>query len=140
MAKTELELLEGLIDAGPFIGALFVTDPRYSEAFPLLEAARLGQLPACTTTGILSEVYAALTWYQAQPVRSSQEAALIAMELAAAHNLTARRIHDARRAAAVIAAGVSRVYTYDVNDWKIFQNNGLAIAEPASSLRRLSIG
>ena len=161
MEKTELERLEGLIDAGPFIGALFVTDLRYNEAFPLVEAARMGLFPACTTTGILSEVYAALTWHQAQPVRSSQEAARIVaalveppsririlpdstgvalktMELAASHNLTARRIHDARHAAAALAAGVTRVYTYDLEDWKLFANDGLMIAGPASSLGRLS--
>ena len=149
-----------LIDAGLFVGALLIGDPRYDEAFPLVEAARLGQIQAFTTGGILSEVYAALTWHLAQPTHSPQEAALAvaalvkppsairilpdnlaaalkAVEMAAAHNLTARRIHDARHAAAAIVAGVTRVYTYDVEDWKAFQNDDLAIVGPVSALVRL---
>ena len=64
-----------LFDAGLFIGALLAVDARYNEAFPLVEAARRGELAVCTTTGILSEVYAALTWIQAQPRHSPKEAA-----------------------------------------------------------------
>ena len=60
------------------------------------------------------------------------------MELASLHNLTARRIHDARHAAAALAAGVTTVYTYDVDDWKLFASHGLTIVGPASSLRRIS--
>lgn len=153
--------IESLFDAGPFIGSLVVTDPRHTEAFPLVEAARSGQIRACTTTSILSEVYAALTWHLAQPPLTPQQAAqavkelveppsmirilpdslaaaVKAMELAAAYSLTARRIHDARHAGAAIAAGVSRVYTYDVDDWKIFQNDGLTIAGPPSIVQRLA--
>ena len=52
-------------------------------------------------------------------------AALKTMELASLHNLTARRIHDARHAAAALAAGVTTVYTYDVEDWKLFAGDGL---------------
>ena len=40
-----------------------------------MEAARAGRIGACTTTGILSEVYAALTWIGAQPTHSPEEAA-----------------------------------------------------------------
>jgi len=50
-----------LFDAGLFIGALLQEDPRHTEARPLVKAARKGEIPVCTTTGILSEVYAALT-------------------------------------------------------------------------------
>jgi len=50
-----------LFDAGLFIGALLQDDPRHAEARPLVEAARKGEISVCTTTGILSEVYAALT-------------------------------------------------------------------------------
>jgi predicted nucleic acid-binding protein len=56
-----------LFDAGMFIGALLRDDLRYAEARPLVEAARRGDLAACTTTSTLSEVYAALTWIKAQP-------------------------------------------------------------------------
>src|SRR5216117_4006696 len=42
---------------------------------PLVEAARRGVLSACATTGILSEVYAALTWQHAQPPHSPEQAA-----------------------------------------------------------------
>jgi predicted nucleic acid-binding protein len=166
MEKTAQEPLEGLgdeglIDAGPFIGALSVTDPRHAEALPLVEAARAGRLRACTTTGILSEVYAVLTWHLARTPHSPQQAAqavaalvappslirilpdslavaLKSLELAAKYNLTARRVHDARHAAAALAAGVSRVYTYDVDDWKAFGADGLAIGGPPSALARLS--
>jgi len=47
-----------LFDAGLFIGALLRGDPRPAKAYPLVKAARRGELAACTTVGILSEVYA----------------------------------------------------------------------------------
>jgi predicted nucleic acid-binding protein len=56
-----------LLDAGLFIAALLNGDSRHAEARPLVEAARTGDLASCTTMGILSEVYAALTWINAQP-------------------------------------------------------------------------
>ena len=49
-----------LLDAGVFIGALLQGDPRHPEARSLVEQARRGTTPACTTPGILSEVYGAL--------------------------------------------------------------------------------
>jgi predicted nucleic acid-binding protein len=108
----------------------------------------------------LSEVYGALTWEQTQPRHSPEEAAevvrllveapsaiqvlevglavgLRALELAAKHNLTARRIHDARHAAAALLAGVHSVYTYDAEDWEAFQSDGLEIAGPLSTLAKL---
>ncbi|MBI4737030.1 MAG: type II toxin-antitoxin system VapC family toxin [candidate division NC10 bacterium] len=114
-----------LIDAGMFIAALLKGDPRHVEARPLVEQARQGDLPACTTAGILSEVYGALTWEKAEPRHNSGDAAqavrllveppsaivvlneglgvvLQALKLAASHRLTARRVHDARHAAAAI--------------------------------------
>ena len=66
-----------LFDAGLFIGALLRGDPRHAEAYPLVEAARRGDLAACTTAGILSEVYAALTWTKAMPPHSPQRAAQV---------------------------------------------------------------
>src|SRR5918998_5466985 len=62
-------------DAGVFIGALLAGDPRHLEARPLVEAARRGDVLACTTAGILSEVFAALTWQQAQPPHDPEQAA-----------------------------------------------------------------
>ena len=50
-----------LLDAGVFIGALLRGDRRHEEARPLVEAARSGALYACTTLGILSEVYMRLS-------------------------------------------------------------------------------
>jgi len=161
MEKMEADLPECLFDAGLFIGALLDDDPRHLEAFPLVTDAVAGKIHVCTTSSVLSEVYAALTWHLAQPPHTPQEAAKIMsaliklpsairilpdspetslkmLELAAAHNLTARRIHDARHAAAAIVAGVSEVYTYDVEDWKAFQSDGLAVVGPASSLQRLN--
>src|SRR6266540_3124218 len=73
MPSTESE--PALFDAGMFIAALLTGDPRHAEARPLVEAARRGMLSACTTTGILSEVYAALTWQHAQPPHSPEQAA-----------------------------------------------------------------
>ncbi|MFL6213556.1 MAG: type II toxin-antitoxin system VapC family toxin [Blastocatellia bacterium] len=158
MPSTESDRV--LFDAGLFIGALLSGDPRYAEARPLVEAARRGELLACTTTGILSEVYAALTWHQAQPphspaqaaaatrllidspsdiriLQTSQGVALRMMELVETHQLRARRAHDARHAAAALTAGVLQVYTYDVADWQVFEADGLNIAGPESTLRRL---
>ncbi len=59
-----------LFDAGLFIGALLQGDLRHQEAHSIVETARQGKLAACTTTGILSEVYAALTWVNAKPPHS----------------------------------------------------------------------
>ncbi|MCP4659544.1 MAG: type II toxin-antitoxin system VapC family toxin [bacterium] len=149
-----------VFDAGLFIGALLRGDPRHAEARPLVESARKGELLACTTVGILSEVYAALTWQQAQPRHPPTEAALavrllvtppsciqllphgtevlyLMLQLAEKHKLTARRIHDARHAAVALNAGVSDVYTYDVNDWKCFAADGLKISGPESILAKL---
>ena len=63
------------MDAGVFIGALLTGDPRHAEARPLVEQARQGLLPACTTTSILSEVYGALTWEHAVTHHAPAEAA-----------------------------------------------------------------
>lgn len=149
-----------LFDAGVFIGALLSGDPRHNEARPLVEAARRGEVLACTTPGILSEVYAALTWEKTQPPRDPREAAaavralvetpsaiqvldlgyevaLHLLTLAAAHDLRSRRIHDARHAAAALLGGVRQVYTYDPDDWKVFEVDGLQVAGPESTLVRL---
>lgn len=64
-----------LFDASLFIGALSHKDPRHSEAFPLVEAARRGGLSIWTTTSILSKVCAALTWVKAQSPQSPAIAA-----------------------------------------------------------------
>lgn len=158
MPSTEDEYT--LFDAGLFIGALLTGDPRHAEARPLVEAARRGDLPVCTTTGILSEVYAALTWQQAQPPHNPEQAAeavrllveppsmirilpdgrdaaLRMLELSASHQLRARRVHDARHAAAALVAGVTSVFTYDAEDWESFEGDGLNIAGPATTLARL---
>jgi predicted nucleic acid-binding protein len=144
-----------LFDAGLFIGALLKGDTRHAEAYGLVEAGRRGDLPVCTTVGILSEVYAALTWVGAQPPHNPQEAATAVQALieepsaiqvldtgreaaiqmlgmAASYHLTARRIHDARHAATALAAGITQVYTYDIDDWKAFTSNGIRIIGPAS--------
>jgi predicted nucleic acid-binding protein len=47
------------LDAGIFIGAILLGDPRHPEAYPLVEAARRGDFRSCTSVGVLSEVYAA---------------------------------------------------------------------------------
>lgn len=142
-----------LFDAGMFIGALLVGDPRHAQARPLVEAARQGTLSACTTIGILSEVYAALTWIHAIPphspeaaanavrllieppsairvIHSNDQSVEVLLELVIKHQLTARRVHDARHAATALAAGITQVYTYDVNDWQLFSNDGIYIVGP----------
>lgn len=146
-----------LLDAGLFIGALLRGDPRHTEARALVEAARRGDFRACTTPGILSEVYGALTWEKAQPRHDPAEAAeavhllveppsaievltedrdvvMKALESASVLNLTARWVHDARHAAAALRAGVREVYTYDPNDWERFSEWGLRVVGPESTL------
>lgn len=152
---------ECLFDAGLFIGALLTGDPRHEEALPVVEDAYAGRIRACTTSGILSEVYAALTWHQAQPPQSPEQAAYAVlalveppsairilndtvdvavrtMLLAARHGLTARRVHDARHAATALVAGVFDIYTYDAADWTMFGSDGLRVAGPPSTLTRLA--
>lgn len=161
MARTEGRELGRytLFDAGLFIGALLAEDPRHEEARPLVEQARRGDILACTTTSILCKVYAALTWEKAQPRHSAREAAeaiqliveppsavvvldegldvaLIALKLAQTHQLMARRIHDARHAAAALAHGIGAVHTYDFDDWRVFSDDGLRITGPPSQVTR----
>lgn len=143
-----------------FIGALLKDDPRHNEARPLVKQARLGKLSVCTTASILGEVYGALTWEKAEPPHTPMEAAeavrllieppsairiieegietiLQALDLAAQHKLTARRAHDARHARVALVAGTQKVYTYDIEDWQPFEQNGLKIAGPDSTMIRL---
>ncbi len=54
------------LDAGLIIGALVIEDLRHSESYSIIESARRGDICACTSVGILSEVYAALTWSKAE--------------------------------------------------------------------------
>jgi predicted nucleic acid-binding protein len=149
-----------LLDAGIFIGALLAGDPRHAEARPLVEQARQGTLLACTSAGILSEVYGALTWEKAEPrqdpaiaaeavrllveppsavivLREDLEVGLQTLALAATHQLTGRRIHDARHAASALVAGITAVYTYDVDDWRVFADDGLSIVGPPSTMAQL---
>jgi len=145
------------LDAGLFIGALLAGDPRHAEARGIVETARRGELAACTSVGVLAEVYAALTWVGALPPHQPEEAAAAVRALTAApsrlrvldtgppagermlepaerHRLTARRIHDARHAATALVAGVRQVFTYDRDDWQFFVPDGLVIAGPPSVL------
>jgi predicted nucleic acid-binding protein len=160
MASTSTPSELVFFDAGILIAALLKGHPRNAEARPLVEAARHGYMRACTSCGVISEVYAALTWKQAAPrhapeeaaeavrvlirapsaiqvLDSGLEAATKALDLAAAHKLTARRAHDARHAATALVAGVRAVYTFDVEDWHVFEADGLRIAGPTSALAQL---
>ena len=153
-----------LFDAGLFIGALLRGDPRHSEAHALVEAGRRGDFPVCTTVGILSEVYAALTWVGTVPphdpevaatavrmliappsairvLSSSMASAETMLQLASQHQLTACRIHDARHAAIAMTSAVTRVYTYDVDDRQVFTANGMRVVRPAlSTLSPMALG
>lgn len=147
------------LDAGLFIGALLSGDSRHAEARPIVEAARRGDFAACTSVGVLAEVYAALTWVGTQPTQTPEvashavrllvespsairvletgwEAGNKMLELAANYQLTARRVHDARHAATALVAGVRQVYTYDIDDWQIFQPDGMVITGPGSKVSR----
>jgi predicted nucleic acid-binding protein len=145
------------LDAGVFIGAILLGDPRHSEAYPFVEAARRGDYRSCTSVGVLSEVYGALTWTGAVKPHSPADAAqavrelvelpsaievlqdgfevsLLHLQLAERHHLTARRIHDARHAATALHNNVTRVYTYDPADWNDFLADGIVIVGPPSTL------
>ena len=161
MAVTETRQEAVLIDAGVFIGALLTGDPRHAEARPLVEQAREGILPACTTTSILSEVYGALTWEHAVPRHAPAEAAeavrllveppsaivvlmsgiavaLLTLTLAAKYQLTARRVHDARHTATALVADITAVYTYDIEDWQVFEADGLHIVGLPTTMARIA--
>jgi hypothetical protein len=43
------------------------------------------------------------------------------LELAESYRLRARRVHDGRHAAAALVAGITSVFTYDADDWAIFE-------------------
>ena len=72
-----------------------------------------------------------------QVLPDSREAALRMLELAAKHQLRARRVHDARHAAAAMVAGITTVFTYDAEDWEPFEGDGLKIVGPTTTLARL---
>lgn len=118
-------------------------------------------MPACTTTSILSEVYGALTWEHAVPRHAPAEAAeavrllveppsaivvlmsgiavaLLTLTLAAKYQLTARRVHDARHAATALVAGITAVYTYDIEDWQVFEADGLYIVGLPTTMARIA--
>jgi predicted nucleic acid-binding protein len=65
------------------------------------------------------------------------DVALEMLRLAAAYQPKARRVHDARHAAAALVTGVTSVFTYDADDWTAFAGDGLSITGPASTLARL---
>jgi|GEM_PF-5850488 len=44
---------------------------------------------------------------------------------------------DPRHAATALHAGVTSVYTYDPDDWKVFAGDGIQITGPSSTLSRL---
>jgi predicted nucleic acid-binding protein len=136
-------------------------DPRHPEAYPLVEAARRGDFLSCTSVGVLSEVYGALTWAgsvtphtpadAARSVRElveppsaievlqdSLEVGLLHLRLAERHHLTARRIHDARHAATALQNNVTHVCTYDPADWHDFEADGIVIVGPPSTLAALA--
>ena len=102
-------------------------------------------------------MYGALTWVGAQPPQRPDTAAeavrlLVAepsairvldtgpaaclrmLDLAKRYALTGRRAHDARHAATALEAGVRSVLTYDTDDWRVFQPEGIVIAGPPSVL------
>ena len=148
MASMPVEWI--FLDAGIFIGALLKDDKRHTEARAIVESARRLEFIACTSAGVLSEVYGALTWVRAKPPMTLVEppsaihvlgdglgVSLRTLKLAASHNLTARRIHDARHAATALEDGVTSVYTYDIDDWKVFEPDNIHIAGPASTLDKL---
>ena len=138
-----------------------LNDPRNPEAYAIVEAARHGDINACTSVSVLCEVYGALTWSQAvlpqspstaaaavalliespsaiEVIGDGKDVALRSLLLADKHQLKARRIHDARHAATALQHGITLVYTYDTNDWKDFLPDGLVITWPPSSLTILS--
>ncbi len=60
------------------------------------------------------------------------DAALKMFEMAEKYSLTARRIHDARHAAVAITHGIDSIYTYEVNDCRLFKPDGIKIVMPPS--------
>lgn len=61
-------------------------------------------------------------------------AALKMLDLAKRYALTGRRVHDARHAATALQAGVHGVFTYDVDDWRVFEPEGIVLTGPPSVL------
>ncbi len=151
------ELTEyALLDGGVLATALLPGAPNHVEAKSLLDAVRAGALAGCTTSGALGGLYATLSRSGdgplddiARQVRalveppssllvliSGLEASLKMLELAARHALAPERLHTARDAATALAAGVSIVYTYDVDAWEPFLADGLHIGGPSSVMAR----
>ena len=79
------------LDAGLFIGALLAGDPRHAEARGIVEAARRGELAACTSVGVPAEVYAALTWVGLPPAPARRSGGGRASPYRSPFPLTVRR-------------------------------------------------
>ena len=67
------------------------------------------------------------------------DAGLSTLTLAATHQLTGRRIHDARHAAAALVAGIAAVYTYDVEPLCSGVANAARLLVPVGLIPRLQI-
>jgi hypothetical protein len=67
-------------------------------------------------------------------LREDLEVGLRTLALAATHQLTGRRIQGARHAAAALVADITAIYTYDVDDWRVFTDDGLHIVGPPSTM------
>ncbi len=151
------ELTEyALLDGGVLAEALLPDAPNHTEAKALVDAVRSGAMAGCTTSGALGGLYARLARGGgaspddvARQVRalveppsallvliSGLEASLQMLELAGRHNLGPEHLHTARDAATALAAGVSTVYTYDVEAWEPFLADGLHIGGPSSVMAR----
>ena len=65
---------------------------------------------------------------------TGRAAALKMLDLAKRYALTGRRVHDARHAATALEDGVGSVFTYDVDDWRVFEPEGIVLAGPPSVL------
>jgi hypothetical protein len=70
-------------------------------------------------------------------LREDLEVGLRTLALAATHQLTGRRIQGARHAAAALVADITAIYTYDVDDWRVFTDDGLHIVGPPSTMAQL---
>lgn len=132
-----------LIDTNVLLYAYDESSPYHNESLQLVERGRKGELPLCLTPQVLSEFYSLIT----NPRRTSNfytaEEALIEIEkfyysrnipviyftaaakdhlliLLRRYQVTRQNIFDLQLVAAMLANNVTRVYTFDRNDFLKF--------------------
>jgi uncharacterized protein len=139
----------GIVDANVLVYALDTNAPQHSASLALLDAGRTGATTLYVTSQVLCEFYSIFT-NPSRVLKPRTVAAAIAaitdllsflhvlpiparpvegwLDLLRRRPVTGGAVFDLQIAAAMLANGVHRIYTYNTGDFEGFEE--LAVAEP----------